>query len=143
MTEQENTTIYLCADATLTYGPYGGMDKIIPQALPVCRVRDPEEAERIITLVGSMDYGSVADPNYGGKEIKEGYGPPIRHRYSLENNRRGDVECLAEVGKTLEAMRDALRVGDREAFHRAWEESKKGLGLTAPPTYGRGEGNGS
>lgn len=131
----ELTTIYLCADASLTYGPYGGTEKIIPQALPVCRVRDPKEAEQIITFVGSMDYGSVADPNYGGKEIKEGYGPSIRHRYSLENYRRGDVELLSEVGKTLEAIRDALRNNDSEAFHRAFEESKKGLGLRATPVY--------
>ena len=45
-------TVYICADGTLTYGPYGGKKKIVPQALPITTVDDEAAARRLIVMVG-------------------------------------------------------------------------------------------
>lgn len=119
------TTIYMCADSTLTYGPYGGRAKIIKAALPVGVVESPEEAERLIRIVGSRAHNVAAgDPDFrqvlGQRTIKPGYGPTWRYHYSLPDFVRDNVESLFEVRKTFELLIEG-RV--REAFARAQGDS--------------------
>ncbi len=115
------TTIYLCADATLTYGPLGGQDKIVPQALPVGVVESADVAERLIQTVGSRSYPIPEnDPDFKqqlqGRSIKPGYGPDYRYHYSLPDFERNNENTLFEVSKTFEL----LIAGDtRAAFARA------------------------
>jgi hypothetical protein len=107
------TTIYICSDSTLTYGPYGGREKVVKPALPVCIVADSDEAERIITLVGRKAYHPGSDPDFkqalGKRTMKPGYGPETRYHYSLPNFVRNDPATLTPVRETLEAVRDAMR----------------------------------
>lgn len=132
MQGSDTLTLYICADATLTYGPIGGTDKIIPQALPLCTVADEDEAMALITLIGSHATGRYAKHD----RVAEGYGPPDRYHYSLEDFRRGDPETIAAAGKTVESIRDALRSGDRDAVRRAFEAAKgQGGGMLVPPAY--------
>lgn len=120
-----STSIYLCADGTLTYGPYGGRDKIIKPALPVCVVEDEEEAEYLIQLVGSKAYSDPeGDPDFSGRTIKPGYGPNWRYHYSFNNFERNNVDDLFRVSATMEALRDARRADDREAVHQAIAEAQ-------------------
>jgi hypothetical protein len=136
----KNVTVYICSDATLTYGPYGSTDKIIEQALPVCYVENGSEAEKIITLVAQSEYKNEADPTYlrqrKGKPIPEGTGPARRHRYTLNDFRRGDEETIATVGETLTAIRDALRARDNDALRAAFAKAiDGGYGLTVAPVH--------
>ena len=114
------TSIYICADSTLTYGPYGGRKKIIKQALPVAVVDSPEEAETLITLVGKKTWHPRSDPDYRqqlrGRPIQPGYGPSTRMHYSLSDFAINDVTTTFEVRKTF----DLLVAGKiSEAFERA------------------------
>lgn len=101
------TSVYVCADGTLTYGPYGGRDKIVPQALPIGIVDSPDEAESLILLIGRKAYDDpIADPRFeqqlNGRTIKPGYGPTWRHYCSLPEWERGNVETLFAVRKWVE-----------------------------------------
>lgn len=120
-----STSVYLCADGTLTYGPYGGRDKIIKQALPVCVVEDEHEAELLIQLVGSKAYPDPeGDPDFAGRSIKPGYGPNHRYHYSLRNFERNNVDDLFKVHRTMEALRDAKRADDRAGVSTAIAEAQ-------------------
>lgn len=118
-----DTSIYICADSTLTYGPYGGRDKIIKPALPVCVVADSDEAENIIALVGSKAWHPDSDPDFTkalhGRTVRPGYGPSVRYHYSLPDFEQNDTESLPNVRRTLEALRDAIRAGNREGVQAA------------------------
>lgn len=103
------TTIYICADSTLTYGPYGGKDKIIPQALPVGVADDEAHARRTIELVGRRAYNDpAADPDFRiarrGRPIPPGYGPDWRYYYSLPEFERDNVDTLPAVTERMEEM---------------------------------------
>jgi len=108
------TTIYICADSTLTYGPRGGRKKIIKAALPVATVQSPQEAEAVIQTVGrrSLDVAE-ADPYFSlatkGRPIERGYGPTHRYYYSLPEFKRGDIETLEPVRKRLAQIIATLR----------------------------------
>lgn len=100
------TTVYICADGTLTYGPYGGKDKIIPQALPIAFVDSPEIAEDLIITVGRHSYDvPEADHRFeqqlNGRTIKPGYGPSTRYYYSGPEFKRNDVESIFDVSKAI------------------------------------------
>jgi hypothetical protein len=115
------TSIYICADSTLTYGPYGGRKKIIKQALPVAVVDSPETAERLIQTVGSKSKPIPAnDPDFkealGKRKIEPGYGPTWRFHYSLPDFERENVETVFEVRKTFDLLVEGKT---KEAFKRA------------------------
>lgn len=117
------TSIYICADSTLTYGPYGGTAKIIEAALPVAVVEDEEQAMRLIQTVGSRAYlspGTDADfrDALGKREIKPGYGPNWRYYYSLPDFERDNVSTIFEVRKTFDLL---IEGKVKEAFDRARE----------------------
>lgn len=102
------TTVYICADGTLTYGPLGGLKKIIPQALPIGTVDSPEHAERLIALIGRKAYNvPEADPDFRqatkGKPIPKGYGPSHRYYYSLPEFKYNDVDSIFAVRDRMEA----------------------------------------
>jgi hypothetical protein len=102
------TNVYICADGTLTYGPYGGKNKIIPQALPIGVVDSPEKAERLIQLVGSKAYPTDEDADFSatlkGDQPKPGYGPSWRYRYSWPEFRFNDWESVFDVRKRMEEV---------------------------------------
>jgi hypothetical protein len=108
--------IYCCADATLTYAPYGSPDRPIPQALPVATVDTAEQAEEIVTLVSSKTY--IENDDYAAPP---GSGPESRYRYSLPDFVFNDPDTLWNVGKTLDAIREG-RV--HEAFAEARERGR-------------------
>jgi hypothetical protein len=115
------TTIYICSDATLTYGPYGGRDKIVPQALPVGVVDSPDKAETLIQLVGSKAWNVPEnDPDFTqqlkGRTIQPGYGPQHRYRYSLPDFEQGNEMTIFEVSKTFDLL---IEGKTREGFERA------------------------
>lgn len=117
------TSIYICADSTLTYGPYGGQRKIIGAALPVGVVDSPETAERLIHTVGRraiLNPGTDADfrDALRGRQVQPGYGPDWRYHYSLPDFRRNNVESLFEVRKTFDLL---VKGKTREAIQRAEE----------------------
>ena len=107
------TSVYICADGTLTYGPYGGTHKIVPQALPVAVVDDEKAAMDLITLVGSKAYDvPEADPHFErqlrGRAIEPGYGPTWRYYYSGPEFERDNVETVFAVRRALEELRRRL-----------------------------------
>lgn len=100
-------TVYICADGTLTYGPYGGKKKIVPQALPITTVDDEAAARRLIVMVGRKAYDvPEADPNFErqlrGRSIEPGYGPEHRYYYSGPEFEVNNVE-------TVFAVQDAVK----------------------------------
>lgn len=108
------TSVYICADSTLTYGPYGGKHKIVPQALPIAVVDSEDEAKRLIQLVGTRSYDTPeADPDFRqqlkGREIEPGYGPDHRYYYSLPEFERDNVETLPAVRARVEELLARLR----------------------------------
>lgn len=112
------TSVYVCADGTLTYGPYGGRRKIIEQALPIAIVEDEAEAQGLIVTIGRLGYDvPEADPHFEqalrGREIEPGYGPTRRYYYSGPEFERDNVETLFAVRKAVEEriarMREAKR----------------------------------
>jgi hypothetical protein len=103
------TSVYICADGTLTYGPYGGKNKIIPQALPIGVVDSPVEAESLIQLVGRKAYDNPAgDPDFRialrGKAPKPGYGPNWRYYYSWPEFRYNEVDSVFAVRERVEGL---------------------------------------
>lgn len=103
------TSIYICADGTLTYGPYGGQDKIVPQALPVGIVRSEEDAVFIITTLGRAAWDvPEADAKFeqqlDGRTIQPGYGPKHRYYCSLPEFERNNVETLFAVRTRVEEL---------------------------------------
>lgn len=110
----KGTSIYICADGTLTYGPYGGTEKIIPQAMPIAVVEDEDEAFDLITMMGRKAYNvPEADPRFEkqlkGRGIKPGYGPTFRYYYAFPEFVRNDETTLPAVRAKVEAVRDMLR----------------------------------
>lgn len=108
------TSVYICADGTLTYGPYGGRRKIIPQALPVAVVASEDEALALITTIGRLGWDvPEADPHFeqalAGRSIEPGYGPTRRYYYSGPEFRRNDVESLMPTRQAVEARLAAMR----------------------------------
>jgi hypothetical protein len=96
------TTVYICADSTLTYGPLGGTDKIIPQALPIAFVEDEEAARALIFTIGRKAWDvPEADPDFAqtlaGRTIKPGYGPDWRYYCSLPEFEKNNVETIFAV----------------------------------------------
>lgn len=103
------TSVYICADGTMTYGPYGGRDKIIKAALPVAVVENEEQAKRLIVTVGRAAYDTPeADAHFeqqlGRRRIKPGYGPDYRYYYSGPEFERNNVETLFAVREALEKV---------------------------------------
>jgi hypothetical protein len=101
------TSIYICADGTLTYGPYGGKAKIIKAALPVAIVDDEETARNLIITVGRRAYDMpVADPDFRqalrGRQIEPGYGPDHRYYYSGPEFEIANVDTVFAVRRALE-----------------------------------------
>lgn len=108
------TSVYICADGTLTYGPYGGKQKIIPQALPIAIVEDENEANSLIVTVGRRSYDAPeADPRFEqalrGRAIQPGYGPDHRYYYSLPEFERDNVETVFSVRERVEQILDRMR----------------------------------
>jgi len=108
------TNVYICADGTLTYGPSGGQDKIIPQALPVAFVDTPEQAEDLIVLVGRRAWDvPEADARFeqqlAGRTIRPGYGPTRRYYYSGQEFERDNVETLLAVMRRLEPLVERIK----------------------------------
>lgn len=100
------TSVYICADGTLTYGPYGGKDKIIKQALPVAIVDSEEDAKHLIISVGRAAYDvPMADAHFeaqlGRRKIKPGYGPDYRYYYSGPEFERDNVDTLPAVRQAM------------------------------------------
>lgn len=100
------TSIYICADGTLTYGPFGGKDKIVPQALPIAMVDSEEQAQTLIVTIGRRSYDNPeADPFFeqqlGRRRIKPGYGPDHRYYYSGPEFERDNVETLHPVREAV------------------------------------------
>ncbi len=103
------TSVYICADGTLTYGPYGGRKKIVPQALPVAVVDDESEAKALIVTTGIRAWDvPAADPRFErqlrGRAIEPGYGPDHRYYYSGPEFVPDDVSTVFAVRKTMERM---------------------------------------
>lgn len=101
------TSVYICADGTLTYGPYGGRKKIIPQALPVAIVSDEEAAKNLIVTIGRRAYDvPEADPDFQqamkGKPIPAGYGPD--HRYYYYSGPEFEINNVSTVFAVREAI---------------------------------------
>lgn len=115
MNENEGkTSVYICADGTLTYGPYGGKRKIIKAALPVAIVEDEAEAKLLIVTVGRAAYDVPEADAYfsqqlAGREIEPGYGPKRRYYYSGPEFRRNSVDTLPAVREALERLIERLR----------------------------------
>lgn len=113
----EPCMIYCCADGSLTYAPYGdSKSKPIKQALPVLTVQDADEAERIITMVGSQSF--MLDDPYSAKYPG---GPESRYKYSLPDFQFNNEKTLCNVTQMLHDVRQAwLGKGDMaEAFSDA------------------------
>ena len=96
------TSVYICADGTLTYGPYGGTRKIIKQALPIAVVDSEQEALDLIVRVGRLGWDvPEADPHFEqvlrGRQIEPGYGPKRRYYYSGPEFVRDNVESVFRV----------------------------------------------
>lgn len=89
------TTVYICADSTLTYGPRGGTDKVIPAALPILQVDSEEEAISFITLAGKSAYYNPEDIDF--LDVKPGYGPKSRYLYYGEEFEKANVETVPLV----------------------------------------------
>ena len=103
------TSVYICADSTLTYGPYGGKHKIVPEALPIAIVDDEATAKLLILTVGRRSYDNPeADPDFSqqlkGKPIPDGYGPDHRYYYSVPEFELDNVETLIPVRKAIEKV---------------------------------------
>lgn len=100
------TTLYICADGTMTYGPYGGRKKIVKQALPVGIVADEETAMNAIVLFGRKAYDvPEADPKFEqqlhGRKIEPGYGPTHRYYYSGPEFERDNVSTVFAVRERI------------------------------------------
>ena len=96
------TTLYICADSTLTYGPYGGRKKIVPEALPIAVVDSEDAARTLIITFGRRSYDDpIADPDFSqqlkGRPIPPGYGPDHRYYYSGPEFERDNVDTLPLV----------------------------------------------
>lgn len=100
-----DTTIYICADGTLTYGPLGGKDKIIKEALPVGFAPSEHIAQLCIATMGKRAYDVPEnDAHFEGRTIKEGYGPNYRFFYSGPEFVRNDVNSLSDVMNRFEEL---------------------------------------
>jgi hypothetical protein len=102
------TTLYICADGTLTYGPFGGQDKIIPQALPIGVVESEKIADDFIHLVGRSAYDAPGI-NDDFQNIKPGYGPTSRFYYSLPGFERNNVETVFTVAEEIKPYLEKLK----------------------------------
>lgn len=114
-TMMSKTTVYICADGTLTYGPFGGKDKIVPQALPIAWVDNEETAIRLIVTVGRHSYDvPEADHRFeqqlNGRTIKHGYGPTTRYYYSGPEFVRNDVDSIFKVMKRVGKVVENINV---------------------------------
>lgn len=103
------TSVYICADGTLTYGPLGGKSKIIKAALPIAIVADEATAQTLILTVGRQSYDAPeADPHFEqqlkGRVIKSGYGPDHRYYYSGPEFERNNVETVFPVREAVERV---------------------------------------
>ena len=111
------TSVYICADGTLTYGPYGGKRKIIKQALPVAIVDSEMAAQDLIIRHGRLGYDAPeADPRFEqvlrGRSIEPGYGPQRRYYYSGPEFERNNVSTVFDVRKALgQAVPPVSRTG--------------------------------
>lgn len=108
------TNIYICADSTLTYGPSGGTDKVVPQALPIAVVEDEAEALDLISILGKKAYDvpetdAHFEKQLAGRTIKPGYGPTYRYFYALPDFRRDDTSTLPAVSAKAVAMLALIR----------------------------------
>ncbi|HZL93591.1 MAG TPA: hypothetical protein VFB99_08105 [Vicinamibacterales bacterium] len=111
------TSVYICADGTLTYGPYGGKKKIVPQALPIAIAHDEDEAKRLIVTIGRAAYDvPEADAHFEqqlkGKRIEPGYGPTYRYYYSGPEFERDNVDTLFAVREAVEQRLARIRHRD-------------------------------
>jgi len=100
------TTVYICADSTLTYGPKGGRKKIVKEALPVAVVPDEDTARLLILTFGRRSYDDpIADPHFTqqmkGRPIPEGYGPDHRYYYSGADFEKDNVDTLPAVRERI------------------------------------------
>lgn len=107
------TTLYVCADGTMTYGPYGGKRKTIKAALPVGIVADEETAMKAIMLFGRKAYDvPEADPDFRqtlrGRAIEPGYGPTHRFYYSGPEFKRNDVTSLFAVRERIAQLVETI-----------------------------------
>ena len=105
------TSLYICADGTLTYGPLGGRKKIIKQALPIAIVDDEDMAKRLVITFGRRSYDDpIADPHFEqqlkGRPIPPGYGPDHRYYYSGPEFERDNVDTLPLVRERVRAYLD-------------------------------------
>lgn len=103
------TSIYVCADGTLTYGPYGGKDKIVPQALPIAIVPSESDAMSIILTIGRKAWDvPLADAHFedqlDGRTIQPGYGPTYRYYCSLPEFERENVDTLIPLRERVAEM---------------------------------------
>lgn len=108
------TSVYICADSTLTYGPYGGRHKIIKEALPIAITESEDEAMLLITTIGRMAWDAhEADANFEealkGRAIAPGYGPRHRYYYSGPEFERNNVSTLITVRRATEQVLARLR----------------------------------
>lgn len=101
------TTVYICADSTLTYGPYDGKDKIIPAALPILQVDSEEEALSFITIAGKNAYYNPEDTDF--LDVKNGYGPKSRYLYYGEEFEKSNVETLPLVMERAKELLSVIR----------------------------------
>lgn len=111
------TSVYICADSTLTYGPYGGRKKIVPEALPIAITESEDEAKRLIVTIGRAAYDvPEADAHFErqlkGKPIPPGYGPTYRYYYSGPEFERDNVETLPAVREAVEQRLARIRHRD-------------------------------
>lgn len=133
--------MYVCADSTLTYAPFGSHTaKIIGVAMPVGRVADTEQAEAIIAMIGQRPYDFAdGDASYVKRAEKvaarEG-GPAKRMHYSLPDFQFNNHQTVCNVAMTVCDVRDAfdMEPGDERqlAMHNAFEaaRSRKGRFFT-------------
>ena len=103
------TSLYICADGTLTYGPYGGRKKIIPQALPVAVTEDEDAAKALVVRLGRRAYDDPrADPDFkqvlGRRVIQPGYGPDHRYYYSGSEFVQNDVSTVFKVREAIKHL---------------------------------------
>lgn len=115
----KGTSVYICADGTLTYGPLGGRAKIVKQALPIIVAEDEAEAKLLIATIGRAAYDvPLADAHFeqqlNGRQIKPGYGPDYRYYYSGDEFERDNVDTLPAVREKVEERLASLRSHRRE-----------------------------
>jgi len=108
------TSVYICADGTLTYGPYGGKQKIIKQALPIAIVDDEDEAKDLVLTIGRRAWDvPEADPRFeqtlAGRTIEPGYGPDHRYYYAFPEFERDNVDTLPAVREKVAQIQERMR----------------------------------